>query len=112
MNIETILMNLGIYPNKKAYYFIKSYVESDGNCMTNGSSMTKSYEAIAKKHGTTPKVVYDSIRRAIVFSDASQKMKNLDNYFMVKIYDEHRLLTNSEFLAILKLLADRADNAA
>ena len=107
MNIETVLMNLGIYPNKKAYYYIKSYVETDKEKYSVNSSMNEIYADIAKKHGTTSKVVYDSIRRAIVFSDSCHKMKNLDNYFGAKIYDEHHLLTNSEFLAILKLLINQ-----
>lgn len=110
MNIENILMDLGIYPNKKAYYYIKSYVETEDK-LSDGNSKT-AYELIAKKHDTTSKVVYDSIRRAIIFSDSCQKMKNIDNYFEVNIYDEHHLLTNSEFLAILKLLIKNTQSAA
>lgn len=98
-SIDNLLMNIGIYPNKNGYRYIKVYIDLELD-----SLFMDVYGIIAKKCNTTAKTVYGSIRRALLSADACGKLKNIDNYFEVPVYDEKHVLTNSEFLSLLKLL--------
>ena len=103
-SIDNLLMNIGIYPNKNGYRYIKTYVD-----METDASYMDLYDMVAKKCNTTSKTVYGSIRRAILSADAVGKLKNIDNYFDASIYDENHVLTNSEFLSLLGLLFSNTD---
>ncbi len=100
MEIDNLLLNLGILPNKSAFWYIKFALKSDIGL----GAMNDIYKSIAENFSTTPDIVYDSIRRAISFADSCGKLKNIDEYFGVKVYDENHPMTNSEFLSLLKII--------
>ena len=99
INIDNILINLGIMPNKTGFNYIKQYLLAD-----NEISIMESFKEIAKNNNTTTSTVYGAVRRTLNAAEASDKLKNIDLYFNVKIYDKNHPMTNSEFLSLLKLL--------
>ncbi len=102
MRTDSLLLSLGILPNKAAFGYIKAALKINTEC----SLMNQVYDSVAKLYSTTSHIVYDAIRRAISFADSCGKLKNIDGYFGVKVYDENHPMTNSEFLSLLKIIPD------
>ena len=99
MNIDSVLLNLGFLPNKASFLYIKAFVE-----FSDDYSFNYAMHKIADNFNTGFNNVYDSIRRSIILADNCGKLKNIDNYFDIPIYDANYLLSVSKFLSILKLL--------
>ena len=98
MNIDSFLLDIGIFPNKAAFKYIKVAMQ----CDSDSAAMCEVYKYVADSCSTTTNIVYDSIRRAIMFANTCGKLKNINNYFDVEIYSEEKGLTTSEFLSLLK----------
>ena len=96
MNIDSFLLDIGIFPNKAAFKYIKVAMQCDS------AAMCEVYKYVADSCSTTTNTVYDSICRAIVFANTCGKLKNINNYFDVEIYSEEKGLTTCEFLSLLK----------
>lgn len=106
MNLNSVLLNLGFLPDKASFLYIKTYVNSE-----DGRSFKTLLNEIAKKFNTTFGNVYDSIRRAIILADNYGKLKNIDSYFGVPVYNENYLLSVSKFLSLIKLLFSKQEMA-
>ena len=101
---DAVLMDLGIYPNKNAFQYIKTYIDMQNDLPNRDLPLAAVYEKIAEKYNVTPKIIHDSIKRALKFANVNGKLKNIDNYFGINLYNEKQPLTNSEFLSFMKIL--------
>lgn len=100
--IENRLLELGIYPNLKGFYYICDSVEMITDDTVPKHKMMYLYEAVAKKNNTTSTSVERVIRHAITKVD-------LGNWNECYAYSTCSNLSNSEFLYTLALRIKQED---
>ena len=100
-----ILLSIGISANLHGYHFLKESIKlviEDPNYI--GGVTKYMYPQIAKNFKTTACRVERAIRHALEVAFNKGRIKNLNEMFGLKIFEENEKPTNSEFVA---LIADR-----
>ncbi len=100
--IEDRLLELGIKPNLKGFYYICDSVEMITDDTVPKHKMMYLYEAVAKKNNTTSTSVERAIRHAI-------SKINFECWNERYVYSKRSDLTSAEFLYTLALRIKQED---